>query len=297
MHGRIRPSCGDPQTAKLVHVHFIDEIRSRRPSRDICHYTSLAGFLGIIRSKTLWASKIQYLNDQQDFTYATEITSDYLKQLLPSLSTEDQAFAEKLIQRLWGLRNVNVYVASFSENDDQLSQWRGYCPPGKGINIGFSVADLELPLSRQPFHLMPCIYDGREQARLVRELVAQFLEEFRASPQQGGAQLLGRFGIFFTSIAPILKHEKFAEEAEWRLVSNVLATPDPRIKHREGHSFIVPYYDFLLAHDSEDLRLGHLRLGPTPHVELAMSAVMDALQANHVRCQGVGRSFVPYRSW
>ena len=196
-----------------------------------------------------------------------------------------------------GLRNVNVYVASFSENDDQLSQWRGYCPPGKGINLGFSVADLEIPLSRQPFHLMPCIYDGREQAIIVRELVGQFLEEFRAAPQHGGYQVLGRFGLFFTSVAPVLKHEKFAEEAEWRLVSNVLASPGPQIRHREGHSFVVPYYDFVLAHDEEELRLGQVRVGPTPHVELAMSSVFDALSAKNIRFQGVGRSFVPYRSW
>jgi hypothetical protein len=209
----------------------------------------------------------------------------------------EQEFTEKLSQRLWGLRNVNVYVASFSENDDQLSQWRGYCPAGKGINLGFSASDFELPLSRQPFHLVPCIYDGREQARIVRELVAQFLDEFRASPEHGGDHLLGRFALFFTTIAPILKHEKFAEESEWRLVSNVLATPDPRIKHREGHSFVVPYYDFQLAHEYEPIKMAHIRVGPTPHPELAMSSVSDALQANQVNWRGVGRSFVPYRSW
>jgi hypothetical protein len=278
-------------------MHFIDEIRSRRPKGDICHYTSLAGFLGILRTRSIWASKIQYLNDEQDFRYSAEITKQYLDQLKPQLPAEEQVFVEKLSQRVWIVRNLNVYVASFSENDDQLSQWRGYCPPGKGINIGFHASDFDIPLSRQPFHLLPCIYDGREQARIIRDLISQFLDEFRAAPQTGGDHLLGRFALFFTTVAPILKHEKFAEEAEWRLVSNVLASPDPRIRHRDGLSMIIPYYDFQFAHEDETLQVSHIRVGPTPHPELAMSAVSDALDGNNVKWRGVGRSFVPYRSW
>ena len=278
-------------------MHFIDELRARRPDRPIVHYTSLPAFLEIVRTKTLWASKIQYLNDEQDFRYAGEITKQYIDSIKKNLDPSEGAFLELISRRLSGLKNVNVYVASFSEQDDLLSQWRGYCQPGKGINIGFTFDDLEEPLSRQPFSLMPCVYDGREQARIVRELVGQFLEEFRQSPALGGEHLLGRFALFFTTVAPVLKHEKFAEEAEWRLVSNVLDIRHFDLSYHAGHSTIIPHFNFRLALDGEELRLGPIRLGPTPHVELAMAAVSDVLSIEKVRYASVGRSFVPYRSW
>ncbi len=278
-------------------MHFIDEIRARRPNRPIVHYTSLDAFLEIVRTKTIWASKIQYLNDEQDFRYAGEIIRQYIEGIKSTLDPAERGFVELMSQRLSGLWNVNVYVASFSEQDDLLSQWRGYCPPGKGINIGFTAEDLEIPLGRQPFSLMPCIYDGREQARIVRELVGQFLGEFRQNPSLGGEHLMGRFALFFTTVAPVLKHEKFTEEAEWRLVSNVLDINHFGISQHVGYSTIVPHFNFRLALDGEELRLGPIRIGPTPHVDLAMSAVTDVLATQKVHWANVGRSFVPYRSW
>jgi hypothetical protein len=34
------------------------------------HYTSQSGLLGILSAKTLWATRIQYLNDSTEFAYA-----------------------------------------------------------------------------------------------------------------------------------------------------------------------------------------------------------------------------------
>jgi len=38
-----------------------------------------------------------------------------------------------------------VFVSFFSESADKLSQWRGYCPSGSGICIGFDFAKKNLP--------------------------------------------------------------------------------------------------------------------------------------------------------
>lgn len=37
---------------------------------------------------------------------------------------------------------ANVCVASFTEEGDLLSQWRGYCTPGDGLSIGLPSACL-----------------------------------------------------------------------------------------------------------------------------------------------------------
>lgn len=41
--------------------------------RGLWHYTTVAGIAGILRSKQLWASKIQYLNDGKEFLHAFEL--------------------------------------------------------------------------------------------------------------------------------------------------------------------------------------------------------------------------------
>ena len=55
---------------------------------------------------------------------------------------------ESIQQILKRLENVkehefhDIFICSFSRNDDQLSQWRGYCPDGNGFCIGFNTKDL-----------------------------------------------------------------------------------------------------------------------------------------------------------
>ena len=56
------------------------------------------------------------------------------------------------------LPNLTPFVASFSENGDQLSQWRAYCPKGNGFSIGFRYSDLSYLLKTTGFRLVKCIY-------------------------------------------------------------------------------------------------------------------------------------------
>jgi hypothetical protein len=43
----------------------------------------------------------------------------------------------QLSKEISSLKDAPVYIASFSEHKDVLSQWRGYCGKGNGYSIGF----------------------------------------------------------------------------------------------------------------------------------------------------------------
>jgi hypothetical protein len=43
------------------------ELATDSPPPILYHYTSQDGLLGILDSKSIWASKVQYLNDEQEF--------------------------------------------------------------------------------------------------------------------------------------------------------------------------------------------------------------------------------------
>jgi len=52
----------------MVKMKTIDEILNTNPDRILYHYTRLDGLLGIVKSKSLWASNIYYFNDASEIT-------------------------------------------------------------------------------------------------------------------------------------------------------------------------------------------------------------------------------------
>src|SRR5208283_3039787 len=65
-----------------------------------------------------------------------------------------------------------VYVSSFTENADQLGQWRAYCPPTGGYAVGFRSKILaQFPTNEVQRFLTRCIYDGEGQYDLINSLV------------------------------------------------------------------------------------------------------------------------------
>jgi hypothetical protein len=98
-------------------------------------------------------------------------------------------------------------------------------------------------------------------------------------------------------ISPVLKHPTFSEEMEWRLVSRVTAINDPHVRVRDGLTRIVPFYEFMLARDGEELVLGDLKIGPSASPELAGSGVSAAIHVHRVHANALTFSSVPFRAW
>lgn len=48
---------------------LVADLYGDRPQSILYHYTSLAGVMGIVRSKSLWATEIKYLNDADELIY------------------------------------------------------------------------------------------------------------------------------------------------------------------------------------------------------------------------------------
>lgn len=106
-------------------------------------------------------------------------------------------------------------------------------------------------------------------------------------------------------ISTTLKHEKFAEEREWRFVSQP-TTPhrnpanipeDQAVLFREGKSMILPYRKFGLANAGEPLPIKRIVIGPTPHRDLAKDSVIHLLRVNGIDGCEVELSDVPFRPW
>jgi hypothetical protein len=71
---------------------------------------------------------------------------------------------------LGGLAIKRAYVTCFTKQSSLLSQWRGYCPPHRGVSIGFQADDLRTEAEKQRFRLRECLYGPTRQSTIAESL-------------------------------------------------------------------------------------------------------------------------------
>jgi hypothetical protein len=262
---------------------------SKPPSGLLFHYTSLDAFTRIVRDGQLYASDIRYLNDSAELSHTVSLLREALERryraadrigraggnisvmMAPAFPPEFLAFLDEMIDAR------GCHVVCFSKNGNQLSQWRGYCPPHRGISIGFEAQDLLTRGNQQGFALRQCIYDWRRQRRTAAALVDGM--HFNAEATTDIERY--KYEVFeaFQEIAATLKHPRFKEEAEYRLISQVRwgQSPLPEVDYREGKSMLIPFRRFHLPIDNSHVKIAKVVVGPTPHVRQALRAVKDFL--------------------
>ncbi len=93
------------------------------PPPVLYHYTTPSGFLGITETGTIWATGIHYLNDSQEFHHALSLFASELRRRA-SESPDKNQFFEWLADSVKNIRELKIFVCSFSQDQDLLSQWR-----------------------------------------------------------------------------------------------------------------------------------------------------------------------------
>jgi hypothetical protein len=156
---------------------ILNTLLSQTAPQTLYHYTNQRGFLGIIRSKQIWLTHTQYLNDRREFTHAVDLAKDEVEHRLPNApaSTKEILLAMQDALRA-NLATTNVCVCSFSQTSDSLSQWRAYGTPS-GFAIGFAANFLREIANNEFFYLAPCIYDERRQREIVQAIIDEALED------------------------------------------------------------------------------------------------------------------------
>jgi hypothetical protein len=265
------------------------------------HYTSGSGLVGIFETSQIWASSIHSLNDSTEFSHALDIGKAAIRDALNTsgVARADDLY-EPIVASLNSMSRLAMYVTCFSTVGDSLSQWRGYCPPAFGYSIGFDGEMLRNIVAPQGFQLNKCIYDRDTQQAIVgqwaQRTVARLLPGLPLSTDldEYVRENSGDFLDDFLEFAPFLKHWAFKDEDEWRL-AGLVAFNDPRMRVRAGRSMLIRYVPIDLHLNKRDQLISGVRVGPTPHPELAAEAVTHYW--NKVVGMGVSSSSIPYRDW
>ncbi len=278
----------------------LDELTAVAPSGGlIFHYTSQQGLLGIIKDKALWLSSIRHLSDAKEFGYAVELARSKLNHRLQAERGPWNGYYGKVLERLDAIdaiQDLVLFVGSFSETADLLSQWRAYAPSGGGFSIGFEHEYLKTMANKQGLRIMKCIYDLREHEAILENLINRAGTLVKNGECE---QAVAGFFVGLLRVAPALKDASFYEEREWRVVSDVLNPSDAKPKFRVGKSMLIPYQEFKLAAGGQKMSVSRIIVGPTPHMSLSISSLAYLLSTstNVDQTYSIEHSRVPYRSW
>ena len=261
----------------------------------IYHYTNQRGLLGILKHDSLWCTDIRFLNDSRELVHTLDFAKDLLESRAESLTTPRAKLYDDWAKRLWQLKDYPLYVISFSEESDLLSQWRAYSAP-TGFAIGFDAFALKrwVEALQWPGDMLKCIYDTgeqREHLEYAMDFLGDLYEENGASSNTAAAY----FFRFLMTAAACFKNPGFAEEKEWRLVLRAVAKGAVK-QFRPGTGTVIPYVDLPL--DDPRALVPIIIAGPSPSPSLSGDALDELVTSSNLGLVTTrGSSKIPYRAY
>ncbi|WP_079228870.1 DUF2971 domain-containing protein [Pseudomonas putida] len=267
------------------------------------HYTDAGAVKSILELKELWMTDIRFLNDSQELNDGVVFVIDALDIVAQEFSDGDE-FALKAIRELksgfdshvsdW-INDEPIFVCSFSEAGDQLSQWRAY---------GSYAIEFDSDRLVEKLGLFDCVYDREKKIEFAFEAVKDSVHGLADDLRRYGDELPLK-SLEYLSIlvrtASIFKNEHFYEEREVRCALD-LQIPSSKLQFRQRGGLLVPYTPVSFSYES----IKAIHVGPMRDQDLAFTA-MKAFVSNiesviYAKAEGehhkvrVVQSKIPYRA-
>jgi len=234
----------------------------------IFHYTNASALIQIVRTRKLWATQIEYMNDSREGSLAKQ----HLRNILPSYNLDE--YVNKVFDRFLSIGR-QAYITAFSPRYDNLSLYRTYGPSHGGYCIGFGKSYLtEIPL----LNLIDCEYSldtQRESIHLFIKEMISTIDKHRADfdlPIDNALHIERNYTFFdrLSNLSVSHKSAEFVTEEEVRLVSNNWSGRDLRVSSL-GH-VIIPYVEIDLPNEKIDVLI---TLGPNTNHKLATQGIQE----------------------
>ena len=212
------------------------------------HYTNIDAVINIMKTKTIRATHVAFLNDASEIIKGTELVLDIFKKKISLLP--DKELFQKVVDSIEKIQSspslVGYYIISLTEDSDSATQWQAYTPSEGGCAIGFNssilvkafsgLADVSrykdsdiLWFGHMPFvPLCQCLYTTEKQPDTIRDKICEIANNLikglsisRTLSNDGSSfdhcYVDAHDWDFITCIIGV-KHQCFEQEHEWRLV-------------------------------------------------------------------------------
>lgn len=255
---------------------WVDDAYVTRPSdvpEVVYHYTDAAGLLGALSSSTLWATDYRFLNDKSEVIHTRKIGEEEAENYFKD---KDDKVSRSFFSEICDLRQFeipdDVFVFSMSQEEDDLSQWRGYAREGKGFTIGLSGPMLNSRASLDgPFSFFKVEYDEKRQRGAILKALKEIDTELRAEALKDVDNLTSLCQVAAREYDWIVeqrsaanKHKSFSAEREWRLLAYISQNHKAdSVKVRTSGIHLVNYAELRpRAAGSELLPVVRIGIGP-----------------------------------
>lgn len=269
----------------------------------VYHYTSLEGFVGIVQSRSLWLSDYSYLNDKRELTHGIETIREVIVQMLGANPNPTVASLLQTWDREIAKPSCRICIASFSAEDDSLSQWRAYG------TIAIGIAPQHLPVHAYQASLRAVEYDCDLQKKIISAYLCHMVQAYEIDLSAGRLKRIPdayHRTDRLIELAAFFKDPAFQTEQEYRLAyieypetlrSLQLASPPKRFRILK--SKLLPYVASDELFPDKDrprpLEVQEVVLGPETD-EILERGIREFLAESEMPDVIVRRSVVPYRT-
>lgn len=302
--------------------------RSAPPS-SIYHYTSSAALISIVANNELWLSEATYLNDRHEIELGRRLACDCIRaRMAAEPSAEVIAMLELALSYFDSRVDPQVYVACFTFEADDLTQWRAYGGSDAPVAIELEHGPLMFGYTSEGM-LDRVMYDAADQLWVFDRLLTAYADAYREdirdpiSVERRGPPLTvdEESRIVARSLYHALWHyivickdPAFASEREVRFIytahdysqdetsgSWYPEHPTPRFRERAGR--IIPYLTSTNLEFSNMDRIGEaerlpirsVRIGPTAEPTLVQRGIRRLLDTHGHQDATVTVSTSPFR--
>ncbi len=219
------------------------------------HYCTADGALSIGRSRKIWSSAFEYMNDENEFRLGLNMAIEEIKKSIDFLNINHKATIkenwDRFLQDEIQNPKLRPYVLSFSSEPNIDYMWNSYADHNKGIVLKLSFDKKQISASHS--YVLKMSYDiiskRLELNNYLRLLEADF--NSKTCPSCLNDNLSNLFcaylqTAFFCSIT--VKDKIWSKEKEWRLVSFANPCLNPQsyfgdIKYRTRRGHIIDYLE------------------------------------------------------
>lgn len=274
--------------------------------RQLYHYTTMSAFLSIMKSSSIWATDCRYLNDTKELSYGVSFVASRLEESIKRYDDADVVSLLEIVRNSFSPLSyeLKVYCASFSAEDDDINQWRGYGSGTGGICLQM---DVRPPTCHDNgTRLLQVIYETNEQSQLVDGAIDRIVDLYRSMPEDldhlyAKSECCMAFREVCLPLVLRFKSPHWRSEKEWRLIIVTdHMSPAMPLKHRIGQMGIIPYLEIPIRRefgaDNQKLPVDKIIIGPHYYSDAIKQSVIEFIRHSDITPRyGIHVSTIPLR--
>lgn len=297
------------------------------PPRTIYHYTSSGALISIVANNELWLSEATFLNDRHEIELGRQLACSRVAAKLASEgSAEVRAMFQATLANFERRTDPEVYIACFSFEGDDLTQWRAYGGGDAPVAIEFEHGPLMFGYTSEGL-LDRVVYEPDDQMWTFDQVLTAYSDAYREDvrapisverrgppPTRDEENEIVASMLYHALWRHIVacKDSAFSSEREVRFIYTAHdyrhtypswhpEHPTPRFRERFGR--IIPYLsskalDFQNMErvgETPKLPIRSVRIGPTGEPKLIERGIRRLLDAHGHGEVGLSLSASPFR--